>query len=369
MAFEPRDGHLFVFMPPTERTEDYLDLVAAVEDTAEELGQPVFIEGYPPPGSDPRLLHFSVTPDPGVIEVNIHPSASWDETRRQDRDRLRGSAHDAARRGEIHGRRPPHRHRRRQSRHPGRALGRRFAAAAPARSAASLLGYWHNHPSLSYLFSGLFIGPTSQHPRVDEARNDALHELEIAFRQIAPGRQTPPWLVDRIFRNLLVDATGNTHRTEFCIDKLFTPDTAAGRRGLLELRAFEMPPHWRMSVAQQALLRGLVAKFWDRPYERPLSRWGTRLHDDFMLPHFVWQDFSDVLADLGEAGYRFEPDGSRRISSSAFPRSARWRNAASRSSCATRWSRGTCWARSRAAAARCAMSIPRSSACRSRRRA
>nr|WP_294560354.1 transglutaminase family protein [uncultured Rhodopila sp.] len=306
LAVESREGKLHVFLPPLYAAEDWLALAAAIEETAAELGRKVVLEGYQPPEDD-RILSFSVTPDPGVIEVNVHPTDNW-----ADQVRLTEELYEEARQVGLATEKFNL-----DGRHVGTGGGNHVVmGGARAEDSPflrrpdllkSVVGFWHNHPSLSYLFSGQFIGPTSQHPRLDEARQDSLAELEIAFSHVKAKQPVAPWITDRLFRNILADMTGNTHRTEFCIDKMYTPDSASGRRGLVECRAFEMPPHARMSAAQILLMRSAVAAFWERPYERRMIQWGTRVHDDFMLPHFVEQDFREVLDELSGLGFGLDP--------------------------------------------------------------
>jgi uncharacterized protein (DUF2126 family) len=306
LAVELRDGRVSVFLPPLTHFEDAVELLGVVEAEVAARDLPVVVEGYPPP-RDPRHRNLVVTPDPGVIVVNLQPARSWTEL--VDTTEVLYEAAHRSRLGtekfELDGT------------HSGSGGGNHvtLGGATPADSPflrrpallRSMVTYWQHHPSLSYLCSGRFVGPTSQAPRIDEARHDALDELEVAFGEMDRlGDVVPPWLVDRLFRLLLVDLTGNTHRAEFCIDKLFTPEGERGRLGLLELRGFEMPPHHRMALVQALLVRSLVSRLWDDPYEARLARWGTELHDRFLLPHEVATDIAAVVDDLDAHGIGFE---------------------------------------------------------------
>lgn len=305
LCVEVRHGKICIFMPPFKYAEHYLDLLACIEAAVEKLKLKVIIEGYEPP-HDSRLTKLAVTPDPGVLEINIHPATSWrdivnnyDILFEQARLTRLGTEKFML-----------------DGKHTGTGGGNHITIGGltPAESPLlrrpdllrSLITYWQHHPGLSYLFSSQFVGPTSQAPRVDEGRQEMLYELEIAFNQIPEKGDVPYWLVDRIFRNLLIDITGNTHRAEFCIDKLYSPDSSSGRLGILEFRAFDMPPNKQMCLVQLLLIRSLISMFWKNPHKGKLVRWGTSLYDKFLLPYYVQQDLAEVVQDLQQAGYPFE---------------------------------------------------------------
>ncbi len=307
LCVEVRQGTVHVYLPPIASARSFADVVMAVEVTAESLDMAVVLEGTPPP-SRQGIQGFQITPDPGVIEVNIHPAASWSELVR---------IHQALDQEAIAVGLASHRYG-----WDGRGWGTGGGAhitiggdrwqTSPLLRRPDLLRsfvtYWQHHPSLCYLFAGEYIGSTSQAPRPDEVRPDALYELEIAFLQLAPRVRVSPAIIDRLLRPLLVDSTGNPHRTALCIDKLFPVDNPNLQLGLLEFRGFEMPPHGDLRLLQMLLVRGLVALFWQRPYTAPLRRLGATLGDRFLLPHYLMGDWQEIMADLDRGGYPFEAE-------------------------------------------------------------
>jgi uncharacterized protein (DUF2126 family) len=308
MTVQVEDGYVRVFLPPLERVEEAAELVSVLDEVAAELDLPVVLDGYPLP-TDQRVNRLLVTPDPGVIEVNVHPSDSWD-TLSDVIPALYAEARMVglgAEKFDLDGT------------HTGTGGGNHITlgGATPADSPmlrrpdllASMVTYWQHHPALSYLFSGRFIGPTSQSPRVDEGRGDNLYELDVALAELQRlGSDAPSWMVDRLLRNLLTDLTGNTHRSEFSIDKLFSPDSDRGRLGLVELRAMEMPPHPEMAMVQALLVRSLLVRFWEDPYQAKTVPWGEELHDRFLLPWYARLDAHEVVDDLQRHDVEFEPD-------------------------------------------------------------
>ena len=350
-ASQVRDGHLYVFMPPLQRVEDMRALLAAIEDTARALAVPV-VDRRLHAAARSRVRVLNVTPDPGVIEVNIHPGIVARAHRRRPQ-----TLYEEARQTRLGTEKFML-----DGRHTGTGGGNHvtLGGATPADSPLlrrpdllqSLITYWQNHP-------GAVVPVLGDVHRSDEpgaARRRSARRPPLRARDRVPADEPQAARRGRrrrchgsstgCLRHLLTDLTGNTHRAEFSIDKLYSPDGPTGRLGLLEFRAFEMPPHAQMSAVQMLLLRALVARFWQEPYAGGLVRWGTALHDRWLLPHFVGgRPPRRRRRPRPRSATRSRRNGSRRSSSSASRASARSTTTASRSSCARRSSRGTCWAR------------------------
>ncbi len=310
MSIEVRDGEICLFIPPVTSIAAFAQLASAIEDSWTEIGGglPLVLEGYPPPRS-PELEHFSMMADPGVLEVNLPPCAGWDEF-----DHVIRKLYEAAEPVGLQGYKFQFSGRKVST--GGGAhivLGGPTPLESPFRLRpnllASLLRFVQNHPSLSYVFTGLFVGPSSQAPRVDETCFETPYELEITLRALermaVPG---DPVVIDSMLRNLLMDWNGNTHRAELSVDKFWNANAPNGRHGLIELRAFEMMPGAEEFLAVNALVRALVAAFSETPYAHPLIAWREALHDRFALPYFLEQDLRHVLDYLNQRGFQFRPE-------------------------------------------------------------
>jgi uncharacterized protein (DUF2126 family) len=301
LCVQVRDGLLHVFLPPLTHLEHWLDLVAAVEATAAELGLPARLEGYEPP-EDFRLGRLTLEPESGVLRVALPAAESW--------DRLSGFVSAVYREAEALGLRAeriaPDGRRQPPGGNADIVLGGEQPPLSPfllrPQLLHSLIAYWQRHPCLSYFFAGRLLGPSGPAPRPDEGRDDALYELELALSRLPLDDSPGPWVPDRALRHLLTDPSGDMRRAEIRIDQLYAPDRSSLRLGRIALRSFETAPNDKLALAQSLLVRALLAYLAQAPVDASLADWGAALHDRFMLPGPLWDDFRDVLADLRGAG-------------------------------------------------------------------
>ncbi|GAA4454949.1 transglutaminase family protein [Novipirellula rosea] len=335
LCVEARDNAIHVFLPPIHFVEHYVELIAVIQATAQQLQLPVVLEGYDPP-QDQRLKRFVIEPDRNRVRLVLPAASSW-----QQQCELYETAYAEAKAvglvpesglsedndDVVHLAELDEEKVQRASSNTALTLGGPTPSSSPflnhPQLLRSLISYWQNHPCLSYLFSGTQIGPSGNAPRPDEGRDDALYELGIALERFPVTDSPHLWLPDRLLRHLLADASGNMHRAEIRVDTLYAPERQSRRLGQILLQSFTMAPISTLASLQALLVRALIAHFKRRPYAEPLVRWESQLHDRFMLPQVLWDDFNSVIRDLNESGFPLQQEWFQSIFELNFPRLGR----------------------------------------------
>lgn len=319
LTVEVRRGNLEMFLPPLD-FQPHRKLVHLIEQAAKGLDlDRLVLNGYLP-GDASGLARLGVASDPGVLEVNLPACADWAEYDEWIRKLYRAAeaCGMCARKFAFNGR------------ENGTGGGAHLCFGGPDVDASpfflrpdllpSMIRYWQRHPSLSYLFTGQFLGPSSQAPRIDESTYEAMEELEIACAGAERLGQPLSYAhYQMLFADLLMDRSGNTHRAEMSVDKLWNAQQSNGSLGIVELRAFEAFPNPDWMSAICLLVRGILARLLHERCTDPFIRWGRALHDRFMMPEILWRDLQMVVADLRRHGIPFESRWLRPLFDFRFP--------------------------------------------------